>query len=97
LKKSLILILALFFMLPSCTSVDLGDYMPYEDIPDDYGLEDAKNDGCLVFENSSVTSGQTAWESFLRQSNKKSRVLSDWLIIILSASLKAMTRIITRR
>ncbi len=40
--------------------------IPLEDLPEDYSLEQAKEDGCLVTENGTVTSGREAWEKFLK-------------------------------
>ena len=39
--------------------------IPLEELPQDYSLERAKDDGCLVTEDGAVTSGQEAWEEFL--------------------------------
>jgi hypothetical protein len=46
---------------------DVHQYMPYEQLPEDYGLEDAKSDGCVVFENHIVTSGAEVWQKFIKR------------------------------
>lgn len=43
-----------------------GEPVPLEDLPQDYSLEQAKEDGCLVTEDGTVTSGREAWEEFLK-------------------------------
>lgn len=40
------------------------EYIPYEQLPDSYNLENAKLDGCVVFENSQLTSGHEIWHKF---------------------------------
>ena len=42
-----------------------GKPVPLEELPADYSLEQAKEDGCLVTEDGTVTSGREAWEDFL--------------------------------
>lgn len=39
---------------------------PLYRLPGDYSLEDAKEDGCVVFENGDLTSGEAVWNSFLK-------------------------------
>ena len=69
-KKYIFLILILF-ALTSCNNIiPVADYMPYADIPDNYSLDDAKNDNCVVYENGSITSGQSFWDSFVGQTEK---------------------------
>lgn len=41
------------------------EYSLLEDIRDDYSLEQAKLDQCVVHENSDITSGQEVWDCFL--------------------------------
>lgn len=40
-----------------------------EELPADYSLEQAREDGCVVHENGDIASGQEAWEDFLKASS----------------------------
>lgn len=66
-KNSVVLILALstVIALMGCgadmAKVDLAD------IPEDYSLEQAVSDGCVVYENSSTVYGQEQWDGFLNR------------------------------
>ena len=53
-----------------------SEYIPYEQLPVDYNLEDAKSDGCVVFENHQLTSGDEVWQKFIEkaQAGEKARV-----------------------
>lgn len=42
------------------------EMLPLEELPEDYSLEQAKADGCLVTEDGTVTSGRESWENFLK-------------------------------
>lgn len=66
-KKTLLLLAALVLVLTACSTPDIT---PLQNLPDDYSLEDAKADGCVVFENGDVTSGQSVWTTFVKASNK---------------------------
>lgn len=44
-----------------------SEYIPYEQLPADYNLEDAKSDGCVVFENLQLTSGDEVWQKFIEK------------------------------
>ena len=44
---------------------NLPSYIPYSALNEDYGLEEAKKDGCVVFEDSHLTSGQEQWLKFV--------------------------------
>jgi hypothetical protein len=44
---------------------------PLNRMPEDYSLSDAKNDGCVVFEDGDITSGQSVWASFSKKVNSK--------------------------
>jgi hypothetical protein len=70
LKRSLIFILILFFAVTSCTTEDFADYTPYNEIPDNYSLDDAKNDNLVVYENGNITAGQSVWDNFVAQTKK---------------------------
>ena len=44
-----------------------SSWVPFEDLPEGYTLEEAKKDNCVVKENGDVTSGKEVWESFLKK------------------------------
>jgi hypothetical protein len=46
---------------------NISDYIPYEQLPLDYNLEDAKSDGCVAFENLQLTSGGEIWQEFIEK------------------------------
>lgn len=62
-KKRMFAALLFLLLLSSC-GVN-PEPLPFEELPEDYSLERAKDDGCLVTDNGAVTSGQEAWEEFL--------------------------------
>ncbi len=75
--KKNILISTLFMIIiviafSSCTNKEnesndsnIYEYIPYGQLPEDYNVEDAKSDGCVVFEDLQLTSGDEAWKQFL--------------------------------
>ena len=67
-KKLLILIMtiALIITVTACTKTDEN---ALSSLPDDYSYDDAVADGLVVFENSSITSGDDVWETFLETVN----------------------------
>ena len=62
-KKIIIMCLIGMLFLSACSSVK----QTFEKIPEDYGLSQAKADGCVVHENGSITSGQEAWNAFVEK------------------------------
>ncbi len=60
-----VLVLSLFL----CSCGDSYDYswVPFEELPEDYTLEDAKADNCVVNEDFVMTSGKQVWENFLNK------------------------------
>ena len=62
-KKRMFAALLFLLLLSSC-GVN-PEPLPFEELPEDYSLERAKDDGCLVTEDGAVTSWQEAWEEFL--------------------------------
>lgn len=67
-KRYLFIYLISLFFLTSCSSRNLlGNYMPYNEIHDNYSLDDAKKDDCVVYENLRITSGQSIWNDFVKQ------------------------------
>ena len=67
--KKYIFFILIIFALSSCGDkiTPAADYIPYEQIPDNYSLDDAKADDCVVYENGNITSGQIIWDSFIAQ------------------------------
>ncbi len=51
---------------PSSAAEQLVEMTPLEQLPDGYTLNDAKADGCVVHENGDITSGQSAWDAFVK-------------------------------
>lgn len=62
-----VLLSAFLFCASSCEKS--GDVMTLKDIPENYSLEQAKADGCVVHENSSVTSGKEIFEVFYKMAS----------------------------
>ncbi|ABX43541.1 hypothetical protein [Lachnoclostridium phytofermentans] len=64
-KKSSIIFLIFIFLLTACsqnvTRVSLNN------LSDNYGLDDAKSDNCVIFEDGAITSGQSVWDSFIKK------------------------------
>ena len=68
-KKSIFIILALLFLLTACSKEDEAR-VSLNQIPDDYSLEAAKSDRCVVFEDGDITFGQSEWNSFIKNTAK---------------------------
>lgn len=67
-KKLFISILCLFLLTSCDKTIDsVHDYIPYANIPENYSLEDAKNDGLVVYEDFDITAGQSIWDSFIKK------------------------------
>ncbi len=64
-QKLLIIFLTLIFLLTACsqnvTRVSL------KQLSDNYSLDDAKSDNCVVFEDGDITYGQAVWDSFIKK------------------------------
>ena len=67
-KKALFL--SLLIILTGCNSNPASDYIPYQDIPQDYSPENAKDDNLVVHENVNITSGQAVWDAFVESTEK---------------------------
>lgn len=70
-RKSLIIFLTLIFLLTACsqnvTRVSLNQ------LSDNYSLDNAKSDNCVIFEDGDITYGQSEWDSFITKTeNSKS-------------------------
>jgi len=44
-----------------------SDYTPLESLPEDYSLDQAKSDGCVVMEDGDVSSGKEVWWNFYQR------------------------------
>ena len=62
-KNRMLAALLCLILLSSCGGTP--EPVPLEELPEDYSLEQAKADGCLVTEDGSITSGRESWEDFL--------------------------------
>lgn len=51
--------------IPETSCLVVPDYVPLSEIPDNYTFEDAKKDGCVAFEGTSLVSGGDVWNGFL--------------------------------
>ncbi len=67
-KKALVLLLGLCLSL-ALTACSKSNKPALDQLPDDYSYEDAVADGCVVFENSDVASGQSIWDAFLEKAD----------------------------
>ena len=57
----------LLLLLPACAG---EPQTALEPLPSGYTLEDAKDGGCVVFEDGDITSGQKLWSSFVSAAGK---------------------------
>ena len=51
--------------LALCSCASKTEYVPLEEIPDAYTLEDAEEDGCVIFNDGDISTGQDIWDEFL--------------------------------
>ena len=70
-KKMLLLIIS-FLLLSACGTgtSHIADLVPYDEIPQDYSLEDAKSDGLVVHEDYDITAGEAVWDIFLAEAER---------------------------
>lgn len=75
-KRYTILALLAMLMLTITGCKQSSDFVPLEEIPDTYSLEQAKEDGCVTHENGDVTQGKELFEAFFNNttSGKKDNV-----------------------
>lgn len=68
-KKHNVLVLFLVcIMLVGCngnTDTSKTEQVSLEELPDDYTVEQAKEDGCVIYENGDITYGQEIWDAFV--------------------------------
>ena len=65
LKKSLIIFLTLIFILTACSHNVAR--VSLKQLSDNYSLDDAKSDNCVIFEDGDITNGQSEWDSFIKK------------------------------
>ena len=58
-KNRMLAALLCLILLSSCGGTP--EPVPLEELPEDYSLEQAKADGCLVTEDGTITSGRESW------------------------------------
>lgn len=56
--------LACVLLLAGCGRQKPALLPPLEELPADYGLDQAREDGCVVHEDGDIASGQEAWDAF---------------------------------
>lgn len=57
---------AICFWITALTAYPVNtSYISIQQLPEDYTLENAKSDNCIVFENNDITSGQDLWNKFI--------------------------------
>ena len=65
-KKITMLIVLIVCILTACEN---ASELPYNQLPKNYTLDDAKADGCVVYEDSDITSGQSVWDEFIKDTD----------------------------
>lgn len=74
-KKYAALTLSLFcIMLAGCngnTDSSKTKQVSLEELIDDYTIEQAKEDGCVIYENGDITCGQEVWDAFVETVSAK--------------------------
>lgn len=79
-KKYAALILSLVCItLAGCNgSTDAGktEEVSLEELPDDYTIEQAKEDGCVIYEDGDITCGQEIWDAFAETASAKNKASS---------------------
>lgn len=61
------MLLVVILVFTSCSGpvqMDITYDIALTDLPEDYSVEQAKKDSCVVYENLSITSGQEIWNRF---------------------------------
>ena len=69
-KKLIFSLLICSIFLTGCTENPDSVFTPLGELPSDYTVEEAKDDGCVIIENGDVTSGQNFWDSFVEQTRR---------------------------
>ncbi len=66
-RKPIVVLLLLAVFLTACAKNSASSFLTQ--LPGDYTLDDAKTDGCVVYEDGSITDGQQAWDAFVAATN----------------------------
>jgi hypothetical protein len=66
--KNIVISMLYLLILTTCNNTNgmANAYVPYSEIPENYSLEDAKNDNLVVFEDGNISSGQAVWDDFVK-------------------------------
>lgn len=65
-KAAIFLAITFCIGLLSACGHETVTYVPLEQLPGDYTVEQAETDGCVVHKNGDIYSGQEQWERFLK-------------------------------
>lgn len=80
-KKIIPIVMIAILFLSACSNnyvqkgVDSYDTKNLEQLSDNYSIEQAKSDKCLIMENGDVTSGQTVFDAFLSATTNKEKAI----------------------
>ena len=69
-KKFNVALLLAALILTGCADKNKNLFVPLEELPAGYTVENARADGCVIMENGDVTSGQYFWDSFVEQTKR---------------------------
>lgn len=70
-------LLMIFLLIPTmclcaCSNKDNSSaYLSFDQLAEGYGIADAEEDGCIVFEDSKLTAGEDIWNNFMTKVEKK--------------------------
>ena len=67
-KKTMCLIFFLTLVLSACSKKTSREALFH--LPEDYSLEDAKSDDCVVYEDGDITFGKSFWDDFITATEK---------------------------
>lgn len=67
-RKSFVILLVLISMLTACSKDTKR--VSLNAIPNDYSIDDAKSDDCVVYEDGDITDGQSLWDDFIKATEK---------------------------
>ena len=68
-KKTMFLIIFFTLVMTACSKKTSREALM--NIPDDYSLEDAKSDDCVVYEDGDITYGKSFWDDFVTATEKR--------------------------
>ncbi len=67
-KINIIIFIAMLFLFTSCQK---NENIEFTDIPDNYSLEEAVENGCVVYYDGDIFEGQDIWDKFVEMCAKK--------------------------